>query len=262
MRNNFNNAEEILLSAITGKSREFLIAHPEIKMTKSQLLKLSAGRKKLRAGYPLAYLLGYKWFFGTKFAVNKSVLIPRPETELLVEKALAAAKKLQPKMIIDVGTGSGAIIVSLRKNLKSGKFYGTDISVAALKVAKANAKKLKIKFLRGNLLTPLFKTLQKNPKNILICANLPYLSKTELREPSIKHEPKLALYAGTKSTDKIVGLLQQIKKLRLSQSQIFLEIGYSQASEIKKLAKKYLPAARLKIYKDLSGFDRLVQIWI
>jgi|SRR5579872_398764 len=266
-----SNEEELFLADLLNKPREFLMAHPEILKNPEKLLsperrkKFILAKRRLRQGLPLAYILGYKWFYGEKFAVNKNTLIPRPETEILVEKALEIAAHTNPKTIIDIGTGSGAIIVSLRKNFsKNAKFYASDISKKALEIARKNAKILTpsllargkaIKFLHGNLLTP-FKKFRGSEK-ILICANLPYLSKKELQESSIKHEPGLALYGGKKSTDKIELLLRQIKNLRLRQSTAILEIGFSQAHQIKNLAKKYLPAAKITIYKDLGGFNRI-----
>lgn len=263
--------EEILLSGILRKPREFLIAHlPELRLSPKQKLEFAAKKQGLARGLPLAYLQGFRWFYGRKFTVKPGVLIPRPETELLVERALELAKLLPAKKLIDVGTGSGAIIISLRKELSSPQshrpsFHATDISAEALKVARQNAKSQKasgIKFQRGNLLAPLQRTL-KNAQNVLICANLPYLSKKELREPSIKHEPRLALYGGGAiGLAKIEQLLRQISKLNLKNSAVLLEINYNQAQKIKKLAEKLLPQAHFQIHKDLNNLDRIIQITI
>jgi len=259
-----SDAEEIILSGLLGKPREFLIAHAgELHLKDSQLRTFEFLRRKLTAGWPLAYLVGYRWFYNRKFFVSPAVLVPRPETELLVEKTLLAARSLRPKFIVDVGTGSGAIIVSLRKELSaSAKFFAVDISAAALKMAKQNARQLrsaKIKFIKGSLLTPLFKTL-RGQQRVIICANLPYVSKKELAEPSIKHEPRLALYGGKNPTEKIARLLQQISMLKLIKSEVFLEFNWGQSREIKNLAKKYLPDSKIEIHKDLSGHDRATKI--
>ena len=260
--------EEILLAGILDKPREFLIGHPQYNVPPRAARKFAQARRKLTAGWPLAYLLGFKWFFGLKFKVNPNVLIPRPETENLAERAIQAAKELKPKLIVDVGTGSGAILLALRHNLPESpaQFFGLDVSAKALAVARTNAKTLlpknqaaKIKFARGNLLLPLAKTL-KDSAQVLICANLPYLSKKELREKSIEHEPKLALFGGKDSALLITKLLIQAGALRLQNSKIFLEINYNQGAKISKLAQTCLPAAEVRVHKDLAGFDRIVEI--
>ena len=310
-RINLSDDEELLLSWILNKPREFLIMHPGAAsdLSKSAKKKFQAGRKKLKAGFPLAYILGFKWFRNNKFLVNQSVLIPRPDTELIVEKAVKFARQSKPDIIVDIGPGSGAIIISLAEELskgsgkessgkrhqknKSTKFYAVDISAKALAIAKKNAKtilgrknrakskKNKVTFLKGSLLSPLIKKLSVDSKNrsekILIVSNLPYLSKKELKEKSIKHEPRLALYGGKKSHQKILDLLKQISKVKIIKAarpnsaaknrdknvpdiSVLLEINYNQAKIIKAAAKKYLPQHQFKVYKDLGGYDRVIAL--
>lgn len=259
--------QQVLMSAISEKPREFLLVHPEFKLTAAQQKKFLAACADLAKGQPLAYVLGYQWFFGRKFTVNKNVLIPRPETEQLVEIALEFCKQNSPDLVIDVGTGSGAIIASIAANLpidqrKSCKLFGIDVSEKALAIARKNGKGLSIKFIKGSLLKPLGKQISKQIKNnpgqpILITANLPYLSKKELSEPTIKKEPKLALYGGKPSHSLIEQLLKQIAELRITNGLVLLEFNYNQGVAIKKLAKKNLPAAHCEIKKDLRGFDRI-----
>lgn len=261
----FTKEDEILVSEITKKTPEYLAAYPEINITPKQKESFRIAKRELKRGIPLAYVLGYKWFYGYKFKVNKHTLIPRPETELLVDRAGEIARARKPRMICDIGTGSGAIIVSLKKSLKLStktKFMGVDISVPALNIAKQNARILKavgIEFKKGNLLEPL--KLYTNT-DLLILANLPYLSKKQLLEPSIKKEPKLALYGGKDPLQKIERLLKQAARKKISRSTILLEINYDQAVRIKKLAKKYWPASKIRVYKDLGKHDRLVEIAI
>ncbi|MDB4940350.1 MAG: prmC [Candidatus Doudnabacteria bacterium] len=262
---NLQVEKEIILSEITGKSKEFLIAHQDFVLNKKQ----SAGYKKmlsqLQRGNPLAYVVGYKWFFGNKFTVTKNVLIPRPETEQLVERAIQLNDKATFKKVIDVGVGSGAIIISLGKTLNKLKadFYGIDISSKALAIAKKNSKNIlknsSIKFVKGNLINPLAKKLSGQQK-VLITANLPYLSKKELREPTIKKEPRLALYGGKNSYDLIEKFIKQVSLLDLKQSVILLEINYNQAKALSSKIKKYLPNADIKIHQDFSKFDRIIEI--
>jgi len=275
--------QELLLAALLSKPREFLLTHPEFVSAFFSEKKFSKHRKSffqktalLQKGWPLAYILSSKWFFGRKFFVNKSVLIPRPDTEILVELAVHYAKTEKPGKIIDVGTGSGAIIISVAlelknhfpkntkpRNARQGIFFGIDLSKKALGVAKKNAKillpKEKIFFKNGSLLSPLAKKIT-GEKNLLILANLPYLSKKELSEKSIKFEPKLALYGGKNPQEKIEKLLRQIAKLKLQRFCVLLEVNFDQAKKVKKTASILLPGSEIKIHKDLAGFQRFVEI--
>ena len=174
-------------------------------------------QSQILAGEPLAYVLGEKWFYGQKFFVNSNVLIPRQETELLVEYALKTIKRNRPSAIYDIGTGSGAIAISVAYNSKQ-QVIAVDISVKALIIAAKNARAILSKNWR--LLKPLqsdlLKKIARIPGNSIICANLPYLSKSELNERSINKEPVLALHGAYKgdssSAATIFALLQQISK--------------------------------------------------
>jgi len=255
---------ELLLSKVLNKPKEYLFEYPEKKVSGLQLnvfKKLFSRRLK---GEPVAYILGHKEFYGLDFKVNKNVLIPRPETELLVEESLQFASGHKPLAFIDLGVGSGAIIIALAKNLKKGNFYSTEISLPAIKIAQKNAKfhKVKIDFLKGNLLEPIIK---KNNSNFIlqtsiIVANLPYLDKNEIKNLTLKFEPRLALYGGPDGLKYFREFFHQIQKYRIKPLAIFLEIGHNQAAKIKKLAHLALPKYKCKIKKDLCGFDRLIII--
>lgn len=282
---------EILLSFILDKPREFIIAHPEYKLNKRQVTNYKLQVTKLSKGEPIAYLTGHKEFYDLDFIVNKDVLIPRPETELIVEETIDLISHIShPISLIDVGTGSGCIIISIFKQLvryklqaTSYKLLATDISKKALIVAKRNAKKhgvnKKIKFLHGNLLDPILKNpkLLKNlnhPNNpIIITANLPYLTPNQIKNSlSIKHEPKLALSAGKDGLKYYRQLFKQIKKLnKLCVVRYALcEIDPAQKNKISNLIKKELftyrsfgeggPNSTFQIKKDLRGHSRLVTI--
>jgi release factor glutamine methyltransferase len=258
--------EEILLSEILKKPKEFLLTHPIFKLNTTQQKRFQKMRSDLAKGLPLAYILGHKWFYSLKFVVNKYVLIPRPETEQLVEKALELIKKDGLTTVVDVGTGPGTIILTIAANLPKSKvkFYGIDVSSKALAVARLNQKiiikKSLVEFNKGDLLSS-FK-IKPGHQNVLITANLPYLSSKELKEPSIKHEPKLALYGGAKSHALIEKLVQQISALNLKNSAVLLEINFDQATKLQSIIKKQLPNADVKIYKDLSKFDRIIEIYL
>lgn len=259
--------EELLLAAILNKSRGYVLAHPEIKLSAAQKTRYSKMIALLDKGWPLSYIIGYHWFFGSKFIVNKDVLIPRPETEQLVEIALGWAKKNKPKHIVDVGSGPGTILLTIARNYPNKSlFTGIDISAKALNVAKKNKKALlpksEIALIKGNLLKPLEKRL-KNSNNILITANLPYLSKKELAEPSIKYEPKLALYGGKESQQLIEKLLVQVSALNLKNSLLLLEINYNQADKLQRFIRKtrlFDNKAEIKVHRDLAGYDRVLEI--
>ncbi|MEK7653389.1 MAG: HemK/PrmC family methyltransferase, partial [Patescibacteria group bacterium] len=166
---------EVLLSCAVKKPKEFLFTHPEYQLNKKQEQKFNRFISCRAKGEPVAYLIGHKEFFGLDFVVNKNVLIPRPETELLVEEVINFVKKTishKPYAIYDVGTGSGNIAIALAKNLPRAKIIATEKSAKALIMAKKNTRlnKVKIDFYRGDLLTPV-----KNKKIDVVVANLPYL---------------------------------------------------------------------------------------
>lgn len=195
---------EILLSFALNKTKEFLHAHPESKLNWIQKIRFFYLILRRCQNWPIAYLTGKREFYGRIFFVNKNVLIPRPLTEELIDKTLKTIKSqlVTPDArctICDIGTGSGNIIITLIKELQKAnydlsrfEFYAVDISKRALAVAKKNARFHQvdqyINFVQGDLLKPL-----PGKKVDLILANLPYLELTDLTEPSIKKEPKLAL---------------------------------------------------------------------
>ncbi len=283
---------EILLSNILNKTREYIFARPERGLTKNQISKFNSLIARRIKGEPIAYIIGRKQFYGLDFFVSKHVLIPRPESELMVNEALlhitpachdcgnSGRHNMECITLIDIGAGSGCIIITLAKELvkkscivhQKSDFFATDISETAIAVARKNAKlhqvQKKIKFIQGNLLAPILnnpKYLKHlyNPKNhIIITANLPYLTpKQRKSSPSIRYEPKLALNAGPDGLKYYRQLLKQLAKLPLN-SHIFaiLEIDPSQTIKIKQLIKKELPNAKIQIKKDLAGHNRLVII--
>ena len=191
---------EVLVMHATNKTKEQLFKTPEAKLNCWQILKLRYFLHKRKNNWPIAYLTGHKEFYGLDFIVNKNVLIPRPLSEEIIEQALAIIKANQkrPLTIVDIGTGSGCLIIALAKTLlktepaENFKFLASDISARALKVAKQNTQfhglEKNITFLQGNLLEPFI-----NTKIDLIITNLPYLTPKHLEERSIKKEPRLAL---------------------------------------------------------------------
>jgi release factor glutamine methyltransferase len=262
---------EIILAHILKTDRANIIAHPELRLTFFQSFKLLRAKHALKNNVPLAYILGQKEFFGLNFFVDKNVLIPRPETEMLVSLALDKSKQTtdnsKQMLIIDIGTGSGCVPIAIMKTLKQEniKTIATDISRPALRAAKKNAKRhgVDIKFLHGDLFQPILKLPITNYQ-LLITANLPYLTRewTE-SEPSIAREPKLALIADDKNGLSLYEkLFKQINAFNSTGQPILIlcEIDPRQTTDARNLAVKYFPNAQIEIKKDLAGRGRILKI--
>ena len=220
--------------------------------------KLEEGLKRLEEGKPVQYIVGNVDFYDINLLVNKNVLIPRFETEYLVEKTINYAKNLkEPLDILDIGTGSGAIAITLAKHLNS-KVIATDISEKALEIAQKNAKRnnTQITFKQSDIL--------KNVKGKfdIIISNPPYISKDETIDPLVKNnEPSLALYADNKGLYFYEEILKNIKPYLKEKSIIAFEIGMTQSKDITKITQKYLPKAKIITEKDLTGKDRYIFIF-
>jgi len=251
---------ELLLSFILHKSREYIISHPEKIIQNKTYQKYKRLEKKRLLDWPIAYLTGEKYFFGLNFKVNKNVLVPRPETELMVEEVIKGIKK--DDTVIDIGTGSGAIIVSLAKYFKANKkmsFLAIDISPLALKIARENAKEhhVDIMFLQGNLIEPVIKHI-KDKNRLIITANLPYLTIKETKTfPSIQKEPKIALESGTDGLKHYRELFKQLKTSKLSNWICYCEINPHQKENMKKLIQNNMKDVKIEFKKDLGQRTRL-----
>jgi release factor glutamine methyltransferase len=261
---------EILLAHTLNKSREYLLTYPEKKISKGQFSNFLFFIKKRLDYQPIAYIIGHKSFYGLDFMVNEDCLVPRPETELMVEEVIKIAEKLKQTTIIDIGTGSGCIIVSLAKNLKSiFKYLAIDISVPTLKIAQKNAEinkvSRRIKFFHGNLLKPLIqKDIIEKKENLIITANLPYLTPNQVNSSlTIQNEPILALVAGDDGLKYYRQLFTQINQLKTEKEisgYLLCEIDPSQTDSIEKLIKDTLTYKEFNKKQDLAGLDRLVII--
>ena len=216
---------------------------------------------------PLAYIFGEREFFNLRIQVNPSVLIPRPETETLVEQALLWLNtQIKPQKnftVADVGTGSGCIALSLATQDLPIQIIATDISSSAIKVAKKNcqnyAKAQNICLMQSDLLNPLSFPID------LIVGNLPYLPDDSLLtlEPEIRdYEPLIALKGGQSGTDLNLRLLDQARTLLNAPGAIILEIDPQQRKTLEQAAKEYLPGSRVSITKDLLGLDRVLSVEI
>jgi release factor glutamine methyltransferase len=209
------------------------------------------------SGEPVAYITGHREFFGLDFYVDARVLIPRPETELLVEKALTLARERPIANIADIGTGSGAIAVSLALNLTRAKVFATDVSAPALEVARLNCQRHgvldRVYLLEGDLLSPLAEPVS------LIVANLPYVAEGEVGEQGLAiFEPELALDGGSDGLEKIRELCAELDDKLNPGGSLILEIGIGQSRAVAGLLHSLYPAARVEITPDLGGIDRVV----
>lgn len=221
---------------------------------------LDEALKRLEAGEPVQYIVGDVDFYGNILKVNKNVLIPRRETEELVEKFIEKCKKFhnQPISILDIGTGSGCIPITIKKLIPTSKIDAIDISPQALELAKENAElnNVKINFYQSNI----FENV--NQKYNCIISNPPYIKEDEEIMDIVKNnEPHLALYAPEKGLYFYRKILEQAKEYLTPQFLIAFEIGETQGSEIIDIAKKYFPDSNIVLEQDLQHLDRFIFIY-
>jgi release factor glutamine methyltransferase len=259
---------QLLLSHVLGKERSYLYMYPEQELDPAQETRWRALLAKRERGEPVAYLLGHKEFYGLDFSVDRRVLIPRPETELLVEAALSICRQRlsqgRAPLVADIGTGSGAIPISIAIHEPALPYlYAIDISADALEVARLNCQRHRVtdrvRLLQGNLLEPLPAAVD------LLLANLPYVgtSEQETMLPDVlNYEPHLALFSGPDGLELLQQLLREAgrgEKLRAG-AVLLLEIGYRQRETLTHLAQEIWPQARVSCFKDYTGWDRVLQI--
>lgn len=255
---------QVILAHVLEVDRSWLFAHHEYTLSAEQANAYTDLIARRMAHEPVAYLIGRKEFYGLEFQVDHRVLIPRPETELLVDAVLGCVGEQAQGdcLVADVGTGSGAIALAVATNDPSVKVYAIDLSQDALAVAASNVAQLderkQVKLLHGDLLTPLPEAVD------IIVANLPYISSAVYPKLDVDvrdYEPKLALEAGSEGLDAITRLLQQAPHYLRPQGAIFLEISYDQGEAVVALAKRLLPTAHsIALRQDYHGRDRLVTI--
>jgi len=267
-RNGYASARleaEILLAHTLKISRASLLARLGDAISDRDAAQFAGMVARRAQGEPIAYIVGHQEFYGLDFYVDRRVLIPRHETEHVVELALHAIKKIahSEPVIVDVGTGSGAIALALARNTTRAKIIATDISPDALAVAKLNAGRLnlneRIEFRNTDLLDGV-----EIPIDILT-ANLPYipLERAAQLPREIRHyEPRLALVAGLDGLSVIRRLLKQAEAHMARASFIFLEISEEQGDAARELVNVLLPRAQVEIHRDLEGLDRVVEIKI
>lgn len=224
--------------------------------------KIQADLQQLMEDYPAQYIIGSEEFFGQTFQVNEATLIPRPETEELVALCLRESQswKYQPLRVVDVGTGTGAIAVTLKRHCPKWQISAVDISAAALAVARQNAEKLQaeISFYLGNTLEPI------GHKINLLISNPPYVSRQEWQEMDAsvrKYEPKVALFAENAGLAIYQKMAQEAQEKLAGDGKIFMEIGFHQGKEVKKIYQTTFPEKKVEIRQDMTGQDRFLLVY-
>jgi release factor glutamine methyltransferase len=261
---------EVLLGHVLAMSRTGLYTEPDRSLTSAQTERLRLLVRRRLDHEPSAYILGHCEFYGTVFYVDSQTLIPRPETELLVEKAVELARCISGEVgqitIADIGTGCGAIAISVALALPQAKIYATDVSSSALEVAQANCRRHRVngrvELLQGNLLEPLPQAVD------VIVANLPYIKDCELVDLSLEireYEPAIALAGGRDGLDKIREMLEQMRgkgDVRLGgwPTCVLLEMGQGQGDMVTSLVNEYFPQASIELIPDLGGIDRVAKV--
>ena len=252
---------EVVLAHALDISRAQLLAWPDILLTPDQLARAQRDLERLINHEPLAYVVGHREFYDVDLLTDARALIPRPETECLIEHALKALADHPAPLIADVGTGCGAIAVTLARHLPRAKVIATDLSTGALALARENAQRIgvadRIEFRAGSLLEPIAESLD------LLAANLPYIDDKDwpyLAKTIRGHEPKMAFLGGPDGLDLVRGLLRDAPRVTHLDSLVLLEIGAYQGDIVTGIARQHFPRAYIEIKPDYAGLDRLAVI--
>lgn len=260
----------VLLSYVLGVNKAWLYAHPTRPLTEPEISRFEELVRRRMCHEPVAYLVGFKPFYGLDITVDKRVLIPRPETEMLVERASAQAQRLlregQQPVIADIGTGSGAIAVALAVNIPEATIYATDVSAASMEVAEKNVWRYgvgeQVHLVPGHLLECL-----PEPVDIVV-ANLPYVASGDLAtlpRQVREYEPVLALDGGPDGCDVlrklVLSVASDLGEAKLKPGAvIFLEIGADEGALMRACVNETLPNCGCSVLVDYTGLDRVVVI--
>ncbi len=241
------------------KSKEYIMIYDNKEITREERDLFVKNVKRLILGEPLQYVMGYQEFMKLKFLVNRNVLIPRQDTEILVEEVIKIAEKIENPEILDLCTGSGAIAVSIAKYCKDARITAVDISEKAIEIAKKNAKfngvLSKIEFIESDM----FKKLKKRKFDIIV-SNPPYIPTNEILKLSkdVQNEPKLALDGGKTGLDFYEKIAKDGDKYLNNQGFICLEIGYDQKIKVKTILESEHKYVNIRCIKDLCENDRVI----
>lgn len=259
---------QVLLANILDKSRTWVVAHPKTHLTPPQLDTAKKAISRLEAGEPLPCVLGHWEFFGIDLELTPDVLIPRPETELLVERAIQWLNSApERRTVADIGTGSGCISIAIAKHIPDVRIVATDISLPALEIAHRNVRVHSvvnhIAFVQCNLLPPYPGMIPTDMHFDLICANLPYIPTKTLQKLDVfGREPNLALDGGADGLNIVRQLLEVAPEWMAPNGMILLEIEASQGMSAVSLAYDAFDSAEIHLHRDLAGHDRLVEIML
>jgi release factor glutamine methyltransferase len=248
---------EMLLMFVLGVGRAYLYGHPERELTSQEEDSYAEAIAERARGVPAQYIIGHQEFWGLDFLVTPAVLIPRPETEHIVEAALELAQGFQRPRIVDVGTGSGCIALALAHELKRAEIDAVDISAEALEIAKANAVRLqlaeRVNFREGNLLEGFDK-----PEFDLVVSNPPYVGECEADKVQAevrKFEPHVAVFGGPLGTEIVTQLLEQAHRALKPGGHVLVEIGFSQSEKVREMAAAF---EDVHFVEDLQGIPRVL----
>ena len=249
---------QALLAHTLGVDRAFLFAHVEVSLSDSQSAAFQAAVARRAAGEPIAYIIGVKGFYDIELLATPAALIPRPETELLLEEALRQTTDQPRATVADIGTGSGALALAFARHRPQANVYATEISAAALSIARRNAKRIgvDILMLEGDLAQPL---IARGLKLDLLMANLPYVATGALESLAVsRYEPRLALDGGRDGLALIRRLLTQIQAVCPGGAIVLLEIGADQGDAVARLVQERAGAC-CDILQDYAGLDRIAR---
>jgi release factor glutamine methyltransferase len=272
---------EVLLMFVLDADRAYLYAHPERELTPEEAARYEEALAQRATGLPSQYITGHQEFWGLDLVVSPAVLIPRPETEHLVEAVLELARGIHRPKLVDVGTGSGCVALALAHELPDAEVYAVDLSAEALEIARANAVRLqlerRVQFLRCNVLDPV---LDEGHSVIpdedfsssrvtcfsefhdfdFVVSNPPYVAFNEadkVQKSVQKFEPTMAVFAGSQGTDVIVPLIKQARRALKPGGWVALEIGYSMRDEVLNLLSPTM-WDDIRVVPDLQGIPRVV----
>lgn len=260
--NNIENANlqaKLLLSSILNKPKEYLIINQEKEIKNKEEETYKKGIQKIIEGYPIQYIIKNQEFMKLNFYVDENVLIPQPDTEILVEEVINITKKNENLKILDMCTGSGAIAISLAKYIKNSKIYAIDISKKAIQIAKKNAKQNnvyeKIVFLESNM----FEKIPKLKFDIIV-SNPPYIERNIIENLStqVKYEPLIALDGGIDGLDFYKIISDNAYKYLNQNGNLCLEIGYNQRKSVTEILLKSNKYKEIYCKKDLENNDRVI----
>jgi len=251
---------ETLLMFVLGVNRAYLYAHPERELTPEDLSRYEDAIGERASGIPSQYITGHQEFWGLDFVVSAAVLIPRPETEHLVETVLELAREVPQPRIVDVGTGSGCIALALANELKGADVYAVDLSGDALEIARANAARLqldgRVTFLQSDVLA----ALAGDREFDFVVSNPPYVGLDEadkVQRSVFEHEPRMAVFAGEHGLDVIRPLIEQANAVLKPGGWLAMEIGYSMRDMVVELL---IPTMwdDVRVVPDLQGIPRVI----